>query len=233
MPEFRSPLGNKQIQGQPMRDIAVPDETGQQPGPAQRMRHGRAHPDEPVFDERAMRELQAQMEPQYTPPHAQTPPMRELSEVEQQILNAKRARREGKERLSDGARKRIEMLIGMTRMTREVDIEGQLYVLKTLTSEELRDAMTATAEFDGSVQFIFETRRQLLARSLTMIAGVDIDQFLNSYDLEDRLYMIEKLDHALLMRLYNEYTSLAGEAQARYSPKTDAQVKEVLEDLKK
>lgn len=238
MPEFRSPLGNKQFQGQPMRDFSVPDETGhQQPGPQgpsgppRHVRPPRQH-EEPVFDERAMREFQA-AQMQYEQQQPPQPPMRELSQVEQDILAAKKAKREGKERLSDGARKRIEMLLGMTRMTRDVEIDGQQYRLQTLTSEELRETLVATSEFDGSVEFIFEMRRQVLARSLTLVAGVEIHQFLNSYDLEDRLYFIELMDHALLIRLYNEYTDLTQDAQKRYSPKTEAQVKEVLEDLKK
>ena len=230
MPEFRSPLGNKQFQGQPMRDIAVPDESGHQQPPVPPRQRPHRH-EEPVFDERAMREFQAQMQMEQQPPPQ--PPMRELSEVEQQIFAAKKAKREGKERLSEGARKRIEMLLGMTRLHRDVDIDGQTYRLQTLTSEEIRDALVSTAEFDGSVEFIFEMRRQLLARSLVVVAGVEIHQFLNSYDLEDRLYFIELLDHALLIRLYNEYTDLAQQAQNKYSPKTEAQVKEVLEDLKK
>ena len=121
----------------------------------------------------------------------------------------------------------------MTRVTREVEIDGQTYKLQTLTSQELRDAVVATAEFDGSVQFIFENRKQLLARSVTVVAGVPIDQFLNSPELEARLEFIELIDHALLHRLYSEYVSIVQEAQAKYSPKTEEQVKEVIEDLKK
>lgn len=227
MPKFDSPIGSKQFQGPPMRDVSVPDETGyeEQPMPSRQMRQ----PREPIpaFDDRAMREFQSQMQP------PQPGAVREMTDIERDIHAAKKAKREGKERLSDGARRRIELLIGMTRLTRDVDIAGQMYKLQTLTSEELRDAIVAAAEFDGSVQFIFETRRQLLARSITVVAGVEIEQFLNSRDLEDRLYFVELLDHALLIRLYTEYVALSKEANDRYSPKTEEQVKEVLEDLKK
>jgi hypothetical protein len=226
MPKFDSPIGSKQFQGPPMRDFSVPDESGHEqhpPMPSRPMRHVQ---ERPAFDERAMRDFQSQMQQPMEP-------MRGLSNIEQEILAAKKAKREGKERLTEGARRRIEMLLGMTRLTREVDIGGQLYKLQSLTSEELRDALVATAEFDGTVQFIFETRKQLLARSLTVVSGVEIDQFLNSRDLEDKLYFIELNDHALLSRLYNEYLELVKEAQERYSPKTEAQVKELVEDLKK
>lgn len=230
MPEFKSPLGTKQFQGQPMRDIAVPDESG--PPQPRQIRPPRQH-EEPMFDERAMREFQAsqmQYEQQQQAPQA---PVRELSEVEREILAAKKAKREGKERLSDGARRRIEMLLGMIRLHKDIEIDGQMYRVRTLASEELREAIVGAAEFDGTVQFIFEMRRQILARSLVVVAGVEVDQFLNSYELEDKLYFIECLDHALLIRLYNEYTELTQQAQNKYSPKTDAEVKEVLEDLKK
>jgi hypothetical protein len=79
----------------------------------------------------------------------------------------------------------------------------------------------------------FESRKQVLARSLTVVAGVDIEQFLGSIDLQDRLDFIEEMDHALLIRLYNEYNTLATDSQNKYAPKTEADVKEVLSDLKK
>ncbi len=225
MPKFDSPIGSKQFPNQQMREFSVSDESGYQPPPPpQQMR--RDHQAPPVIDEAAFREFQARMQP---PP----PQMREMSAAEQDILAAKRAKREGKERLSEGARRRIEMLIGMTRMTRDVEIAGQMYRVQTLTDQELRDAIVASAEYDGSVQFIFENRKQLLARSITMVAGVEIDQFLNSNELEARVALIEYMDHALLVRLFNEYNDLAKEAQDKYVPKTPEQVKEVAEDLKK
>lgn len=225
MPKYESPLGSKKIQGPPMRDFSVPDESGFTPPPQQQHRPHQ-HDGPPQFDETAMRDFQSRMQ---GPP----PQMREVNDVEQQFLNAKKAKREGKERLSEGARRRVEMLVGMTRLSRDVEVAGNLYRLQSLSSRELRDALTATAEFDGSIQLVFETRKQLLARSLVVIAGVETSQFLYSEELEVRLDFIEMMDHALLLRLYNEYVLLANEAQDKYAIKTQAEVQEVLEDLKK
>jgi hypothetical protein len=222
MASFDSPIGKKQIKGAPMRDFSIPDETGHHPQQVRNVREERPPPFDPV----ALKEFQDQ---QYPAP----PPVREISEIEQQILEAKRAKREGQERLSDGAKRRIEMLIGMTRLSKDVEIGGQPYRLQTLASQDLRDAVVSAAEYDGTVQLVFETRKQLLARSLVLVAGVEIKEFLNSDDLQDRLDFIEKLDHALLLRLYNEYTDLAQQAQNKYTLKTEAEVKEVIADLKK
>jgi hypothetical protein len=221
MASFDSPLGNKPIKGPPMRDFSVPDETRV----PQQVRNVREE-QPPPFDPVALREFQASMQPQAQPP-------RQLNEVEQQILEAKKAKREGRERLSDGAKRRIELLIGMTQLKKDVDIEGSVYRLETLSSKDLREAMIASAEFDGSVQLVFETRKQILARSLTIVANMEVSQLLGSNSLQDRLDMIEELDHALLLRLYNEYTALSQQAQDKYAIKTDAQVKEVIADLKK
>lgn len=238
MPKIESPITNRTIKGQPMKDLTVTDDSGftppqhQQPPPQFQapgnVRPHRHQEEVPQFDPHAMRDFEASMQP---PRPAM--PMNELTDEEKRIVELKKAKREGKERLSDGARRRIEMLIGMTRLTKDVEIEGQMYKIQTLSSRELRDAITATAEFDGSVEFIFETRKQVMARALTVVAGVDIAQFLNSYDLQDRLDFIELMDHALLLRLYTEYSTLSQEAQSKYALKTEVEVKEVLEDLKK
>lgn len=224
MAEIKSSLGNKQVQGSPMREFSVADESGYASPQVRPSRPQTA----PVFDEAALQEFNNRLAPQPVP--LQT---REFSEVEKQIMDAKRAKREGKERLSEGARRRIEMLIGMTRLTKDIDIDGRIYRIRTLTSKELREVLMSASAFDGNIQFIFESRKQVLGRSLTVVAGVEIEQFLGSTDLQDRLDFIEEMDHSLLIRLYNEYNELAAESQNKYSPKTEADVKEVLEDLKK
>jgi hypothetical protein len=221
MAEFNSPIGSKKFVGQPMRDVEVPDDSGYSPPQTQQRDY--------TFnmDEGAMRDFQSRIQP----PTQQT--IQDSTEIENQMRDARKAKVSGKERLSEGARRRIEMLVGMTRLTRTVEIEGNTYVLQTLKSRELRDGIVATAEFDGTVQFSFETAKQLLARSLIQVAGVGIDEFLNSHDLSAKLSFVEELDQALLNRLYSEYIILNKEAQDKYSIKTPEEAKEVIEDLKK
>lgn len=72
-----------------------------------------------------------------------------------------------------------------------------------------------------------------MARSLTQVAGVDIDQFLGSNSLETRLAFIEELDDFLINRLYDEYLLLRKDAMSKYAINTADEAKEVMEDLKK
>jgi hypothetical protein len=169
--------------------------------------------------------LQAEAHPQM--------PTEDDAELERQIRAAKEARRTGKERLNDGAKKRVEMLVGMTRSTREVTIEGYKYVFQTLRSKEMREAIMAASEFDNTVQSPFEIRRQFLARSLVQIAGVEANQFAGSNSLDAKLDLIDQLDEPLLNRLYDEYLSLVKESRDRYAVKNAQEAQEVVEDLKK
>ena len=144
------------------------------------------------------------------------------------------AKMAGKERLNDGARRRIEILIGMTRTTREVDLlEGNVFILQTLRSKEMREAIMAAAEYDGTVQSPFEIRKQLLARSLVQVAGVEVAQFVGSNTLEARMALVDDLDESLLNRLFDEYQKMVDESRDKFALKTVADAQEVVEDLKK
>jgi hypothetical protein len=210
MPEFKSSLSSKSFTGQQLREFDIPDESNLQ-APLNRRIPSREQQYDP-FDEDPI-EVERQM--------------KEAREV-------KLAKMAGKERLNDGARRRIEMLIGMTRTTREVDLlEGNIFILQTLRSKEMRDALMVASTYDGTIQSPFEIRRQLLARSLVQVAGVEVAQFVGSDNLDARLALIDDLDESLLNRLFDEYQKMVDESRDKFSLKTVEDAKGVSEDLKK
>jgi hypothetical protein len=226
MPSFDSPIGSKKVAGNALREFDVPDEEMEQQLPPAVVRHRqRANAQANAgFDPNSIREFQNRMNMENEQSDA---------DIEREIRQAKEAKRSGKERLTDGAKRRIEMLLGMTRTVRNVQINENNFVLQTLKSKEMRDAITAASEFDNTVQSPFEIRRQFLSRSLVEVSGIPFDQFIGSNDLEARLAFIDELDDPLLNRLYDEYLSLVKEARDKYVIKTDEEAKEVVEDLKK
>jgi hypothetical protein len=228
MSSFESPISNRKFQGQPMRDLEIPDESGP-PGPptgggqfapSVTRRYG------PPPNEQEIEEFQQRME-------ATANPDLNLSEMEREMKRSREDKMKGQSRLNEGAKRRVDMLVGITRGTRTSEIEGNVYSFKTLKSKEMREVMVASAEFDGTIHFPFEMRRQLLARSITQVAGVETAQFVGSNTLEDRLSFIDDADDILLNRLYDEYLIMVKETRERYSIKSDAEAKEVIEDLKK
>lgn len=230
MATFESPLGAKRFGGgYQMRELDVPDETGYSEGPP--MENG-----EPVVRRRPVpqvnvdqiRDFQAQMQREEMPVYDQ-----DAAEIERQIKQSREERKTGRPRLDAGAKRRIEMLVGMTRVTRSVTLEENTFILKTLRSKEMREALMAASEYDRTIQFPFEIRKQLLARSIIQIAGVDIEQFIGSNDMEAKCEFLDLMDEFLLNRLYNEYLILVRETGEKYSIKNENDVKEIVGDLKK
>lgn len=219
MPSFDSPLGKRKITSQPLREFDVPDESGQTFNVDEAIRSG------------GLKQLNMDEISQFQARASQSE--EDPGEFEREVKAAKEARRRGIERLNDGARRRIEMLIGMTRSTKTVVIEDNSYVFQTLKAKEMREAIMAASAFDGTVQSPFEVRKQLLARSLVQVGNIDIEQFIGSNSLDDKLLFIDELDDALLNRLYDEYIVLTKDAREKYAVKDEGQVKEVVGDLKK
>lgn len=220
MSNFESPLGNKKFGNTNMREFNIPDESVL-PEMARESVN-------PVFrrqmavDQSSINDFQNRINSETS-----------MADAEKEFREAREAKKTGKERLSEGARRRIEMLIGMTRSSREFSFAENTFILQTLKAKEMREAIMAAAEFAGTVQEPFEIRRQFLARSLTQVAGVEIEQFIGSSSLESRLAFIDEVDDVLLNRLYDEYLLLLREAKEKYSITTTEAAKEIIDDLKK
>jgi len=164
---------------------------------------------------------------------AEDVPMEEFNEIDNQIRYARKVKSSGKERLSEGAKNRIETLCDMFRKTKEVEIEGQVFVLRTLKGKEIKQALMASAAFDGTVELAFESRRQFLARSLTHVAGNEIGMFLGDNSIEAKLEFIEELDEPIIARLNAEYAALDKLSKDKYKFQSAADADEVSADLKK
>ena len=122
----------------------------------------------------------------------------DVLDYEQQIKEAKQAKMSGRERLSSGAKHRVEMLTGQSRGIKEVNIDNNMYLLKTLKGKEQRAAIMAASAFDNTVESVFEIRKQLLGRALAEVAGTDLELFLGSSSLESKLDFIEEMDESVL-----------------------------------
>ena len=156
-----------------------------------------------------------------------------IAQMEQKITEARRAKASGKERLTEQAKRRIEMLCNISRMTKDVTIDGNVYSLRTLRSKELQEVISASAKFDGSINITFESRKHFLARGLYKVAGTDISDFLNDDSIEARLEFFDCLEEVVVSKLYTEFQKLTSESEEKYGLKKDSDVKEVYEDLKK
>lgn len=243
MPSIKSDLTNKNFSGGALRQFDVPDEDDDQGPDIVELNKRMADRGLPPVDEATVRQMYAIQQggsgggdgggrggnrPKHPPTETEN-----LYETERVIKEARVAKLHGKSRLGEGARRRVEMLCGLTRSTRTADIDGTTFSLRTLKNKEMREALLIASQFDGTVESPFEIRKQLLARSLYEVAGTDITLFLGDSSLESIYEFLDEMDENLLTRLYSEYLLLADEATKKFSIKSEVDAKEVVEDLKK
>lgn len=137
------------------------------------------------------------------------------------------------EKLSNFSRKRLDILIGMSKLNREVIIDDVAIELQSLSSKDLREAYVITSKFNETVEFSYELRRQILSRSIIKIAGIDIYDFIGDYNYDTVLELVDNLGDSFLNRLFEEYQILNKEVNSKYTIKNEKEMKEVVEDLKK
>jgi hypothetical protein len=239
MAQFDSPLGKKTFKVQPMKQLVIPDgaaqsQTVQQPiedfndpkgfDPTQSVNPAfRRTMNMPQINQ-SIQDLQSKID--------QEDP-RQVEEDFKAAREAKKAKLTGKERLSENAKKRIEMLLGMTRVQRNVDIGGNIFVLQILSAKAFNEALCEALPLDNVLEQDFEMKRNVLARAIISIAGVDTAQFLGTDELDARLEFLGEIDQVVFNRLYDEYIKMREGSSEKYAIKNEAEMKEVIEDLKK
>ncbi len=147
-------------------------------------------------------------------------------------LRNERLNQSGK--ITEPAKKRIEILANIGRLTREVPLGGMSFTLRTLKTKETREATMSVFLCSNDIDAGFEFKKQVLARALSQIDGQLIEDVLGGDDLERKLAFIENdLEDVIVDKLYSEFNNLKQESRIKYGLETEKQAKEVVEDLKK
>jgi hypothetical protein len=151
------------------------------------------------------------------------------------------------------ARRRIDIITGLGRMTKEVqvDVDGGkvVFTLRTLKTfeqnclAEVIEQAQRLSTVDGRMLFaptsLAKIKLEALAHSLFLIDGQSIDIVLGTSNADyesqviERKHLIEEMDHALINHLFSNYETLTQETYDGYAPKTVEEVKEVVETISK
>lgn len=138
--------------------------------------------------------------------------------------------------LSEAARQRVEQLCGLTRATRDIPINGKIFVIQSIKSEEtesilLNVAKNCKTDLEASIL----SRKLFLANAISKIDNVDINIFLSDSSLEARLELLGNLGDAIINKLYDEYNDMMAKFNSKFANKEKAEeaMKEVAEDIKK
>jgi hypothetical protein len=158
----------------------------------------------------------------------------ELSPAEREELQRLRSENANKgARVTDHAKKRIEILANLGRLTRQVEVDGISFSLRTLKGKEAREATMSIFDCKNDIEASFEIRRQTLARAIFEIDGQPIELAVGGSSLQAKLALIDEMEDVAIIKLYNEFNELRNEVQIKYGLQSEKEVKEVVEDLKK
>lgn len=212
MTKFESSLGTKEVDSGSFRRFSVPDESQSLPPES----YGRQAPPETPDMNQLEREK-----------------IKKLRELENQVAEARKAKIE--DRISPEAKRRVEILSGIGRASVDITIGDHTFTLRTLTAYEQREL--ALIGFDlaqnqrGDIQF--EIRSQILSRALAAVDGQDFSAIVGSDDSDVRMMGLEQLDEVVLRLLMQEYQKLSEENNKKFGIKTEEDLEEVVEDIKK
>lgn len=142
------------------------------------------------------------------------------------------------DKLAPNRKKRLEVLLGIGKIYREVVIDSITFTLQTLKSKEIQELakFQQIITTENVVDAMFEIRKHILAYSLCAVDGISIGEYLGNQeelDIDDKLCFIENLSESIVVILHDEYQKLVESSNLKYGIKTKEEVQEVIEDVKK
>lgn len=155
-----------------------------------------------------------------------------LTDVEMKIKEARIAKRDAGKYINPAAKKRVEIISGLGRATKDIPVDGMIFSIRTLKGNELRAVVKATMNTDQAIDQMFESRTHTLARSIYKIDGSDIEFILNDPSLEAKLSFVEELDDVVLQYIYKEYDNLVTSHKKKYAS-VEEEIGEISNDLTK
>jgi hypothetical protein len=148
-------------------------------------------------------------------------------EIEKEIREAKEQKKN--QRASKGSINRLEILTGIGRLVRDVEIEGVVFSIRSLKNKELREVIEAPSNNPGVAEALI-IRDAVLAKAIFEIDGVPFKQFCIDMTPEE---VIDEMDGGVISQLYKEYSQMLIEHQNSLVEDLGSSPKEVVENIKK
>lgn len=156
----------------------------------------------------------------------------EISAEEEEALRKAR-----KEKLNPSitpqAKTRLEYLADIGRLTKDVVIDGITFTLKTLKSKEQKQVYLTLVDVTNKVDEAYNIKYYSLAYSLIKIDQQNIEMMFKIDSLQDKIKLLEDLEESTTDRLFAAFEELKNTANDRFAIKTEEDIKEISDSLKK
>ena len=135
--------------------------------------------------------------------------------------------------ISPQSKTRLEYLTDIGKMTKEVSVGGTIFTLRTLKAKEQRQVYLTLVDISNKVDEAYNLKFHTLAHSLIKIDGQDVQVMVKVNSYSDKLKMLEDMEEVLTDQLFSAYQELKTTSDAQFAIKTERDIREVQEDLKK
>src|SRR5260221_8128560 len=101
----------------------------------------------------------------------------------------KRETKQIKQQAPAVAKNRLDILLGIARSARDVEVDGIVFSIRSLKAKEIQEITEKLLEANTTNEVInrLETRKHMIARSLYAIDNQDIDLVIGATSIDDRV----------------------------------------------
>lgn len=144
---------------------------------------------------------------------------------------------EGKGKITPQSRERIELILGLSKLYKEITIDDMIFKLESLSSRALTEASISIAAFnkmyDNEVVQFNHLRADLLSRSLVEINGKPVEVVLGISTREELYEFILDMDDNAVALLFVGYHELKTKSDELQSVQNNKEVNKIVAEIKK
>lgn len=157
------------------------------------------------------------------------------AEVDRNALIAQRkAAQESAQKISPGAKERIEFLLGIGKVTKDVDVDGTTFTLKALSDVQNQDVLLKIVQgYKNDADALLYSRRLTLTYAITHIDGTSIGIQLGDDSFETKFTVLGQMDSDVIGYIYSHYEEMTVNKRKKYTIKNEKDAEQVVEELKK
>lgn len=152
----------------------------------------------------------------------------ELRNLSREAASAKK-----NERPPQRAVSRLEVLVGIGRLTTEVEIDNAKFCLRSLKNKEIRDVINKSLTEENSFNQTMTLRNYTLAYSLFEIEGDSISNYIGSDDFDSRVELIEEFSSNTVDALWKAYNDMQDSYKKTINEDLGSDAKQVSDTIKK
>ena len=154
----------------------------------------------------------------------------ELNEDSEELRQRVNKERVKEEPVNKEIKSRFDILLGIARATKDVEVDGVVFCLRTLKSYEGIDAYSAAVGAANGFEEMGKIRSRTLAYAIYSIDGVESDRAFQTQSISKKTEIIDNMSEVVVSHLFKEYNDLKNGVTSSFSK--DVEV-EGTEEIKK